>query len=138
MRLTSRKVLVVGMLILAGAAVGCEKTVEMTFVNVTSQSLRVELTAPGHGMRQVGVVGPTGGSLTYKLKFDEDFLPATCAWRAGSQSAEFTVTDKTDSKSVIYIKRGGYIGPVRKGTEVQIEQEIEVQEVPVRQEEVVE
>lgn len=138
MMLTMRKVLLVWILILAGAVVGCDKTVEMTFVNATSQSLRVELSVPGQGLRQIGVVGPAGGSLTYKVKIDKELLPATCAWRAGSQSAEFTVTEQTEKDRFIYLKSGGYIGPVGKDTEVQIEQEIQVEEVPVRQEEVVE
>jgi hypothetical protein len=125
-------------LIFGGAIVGCDKKVKLTFVNTTSQTLGIDLTAPGEGTRYLGVVGPVGGKLTHNLKIDKELLPATCSWRAGGQSDQFTVTKETKKKLYLYIEPTGHVGPVDEHTEIEKTREVEIERIPIYQEEVIE
>lgn len=130
---------VIGILLLSAVALaGCDKEVKLSFVNTTSQSRDLQLTVPGHGTSYLGVLGPTGGRITHKLKINEDYLPATCSWEAGGRSGSFTINTESKSKLLIAIDPTGNIGPIDKGTTVHKADKIEVEEVVIEQDTVVE
>ena len=133
-----RKILFGTLLAVAVASAGCEKEVKVTFLNTTSHSRDLELVAPGHGTILLGTIGATGGQVTYKLKIDEDYLPATCTYQAGDRSGSFTITKESEGKMRIIFDPTGDIGPIDTKTEVHKTDKIEVQEVIVEQETVVE
>jgi len=136
MKATAR-VLGIGLLLTA-VLVGCDKKVQLTFVNTTSNSLDVELTVPTEGVRDVGVAGPMGGKVRYDLKVNKDDLPVTCSWRAGGQGDTFTIDEGTKKELFVYIRANGSIGPVDKNAEIKEHRQIEIKDMPIRQEEVVE
>ena len=128
---------VVCMLAVAVLAAGCDKKVKLTFVNTTPQSLNVELNVPTEGPIPVGTVYPTGGKLVYNLKINKDDLPVDCQWRAGDQSGNFPIDNKTRSPLYIYIGTGDSIGPVDKNAEINKKTQTEIKDMPVEQYEVV-
>ena len=121
----------------AACLAGCDKKVSLTFVNLTSESLDVRLNSPAFGPERVGVV-PAAGKLTHKLKFQQDDLPATCAWSAGQYHDQFTVNKKTPDQLWIDIRPMG--GPrVRdKHTTVNEKTKVETGPVIIHQDTVVE
>jgi hypothetical protein len=132
MRFTSAK----WFLCVAGLAiVGCGKSVDLTFVNMTSQQRDVVLTSPG-GTTDVGTLAGKGSRLHVKLKLDNGDLPADVAWAAGDQNGHFTVSKKTADKLMIPV--GSNVGPIDKNTEVKETKVKEIKDRPVEQHEVVE
>jgi len=120
------------------AIVGCDKEVKLSFINTTSQTRDVRLTAPGQGMAFLGPLPGTGGRLTHKLKIDEDYLPARCSWQAGDRSDEFVITKDSKDKLSIIIDPTGNIGPIDKRTTVDKVDDINIEDIIVDQQMVVE
>lgn len=85
---------------------GCEKKVNLTFVNASDQSLDLVLTSPDQGTEHLGVLTPTGGKLKHTLKIDPDLLPAICTWQAGDASKQFTITKHTPAELWIDVPEG--------------------------------
>ncbi|MHC4294080.1 MAG: hypothetical protein ACYSTL_00675 [Planctomycetota bacterium] len=133
-----RSVFVAVLPLIAIILIGCDKEVKLTFINTTSASRDLELTVPGEGIEYLGVLGATGGRVTYKLKIDEDYLPVTCTWEAGNRSDQFTITKESKDKMLIAIDPTGNIGPIDKRTDVRKAEEKEVKELIIEQHEVVE
>ena len=134
----ARVVATVAMVSAAALLGGCKQEFKLTFVNTTSQTLNVELSVPSQGVYDLGYAGAGGGRLTHKLKIEKDELPATCYWRAGSQSSAFTLSEDMDKQQTIYIEPGGHTGPIDKNTEVQKETHIEIEGIELEPQEVVE
>lgn len=116
-----------------GLAVGCDKKVQLTFVNGTNEQLDVQLNLPTEGSVPVGMAGPSGGRAHYDVKIPKDELPANCSWQAGSYGGQFTISEKSDKKLFIFIDRGGNVGPVNEKTEVQRENHTEVKDQVIDQ-----
>ena len=120
------------------ALVGCDKTVMLTWTNVTAQARDVELASPAAPRGVVGTVPGDGGKLRHKLTLDEEDLPATVVWSAGDQSGQFTINKNTPDKLWIDIKPGGPGAPRDEKTKVKAERNVEIKNVPVHQDTVVE
>lgn len=116
---------------------GCDKKVNLTFVNATQEIRDVELTVPGEGRVFVGTASGQGGRVSRKVKLDKDSLPATLAWQAGDLDGRFTVDKRTEDKLMIPIDRFN-VGPIDKNTEVEIKETVEIKDRKVRQGTVVE
>ncbi len=92
------KIVMLGVLVCLVVLAGCEKKVQLTFVNTTDQPVNLQLSSPDMGTEMLGTLPPTGGKLKHDLKIAEDELPATCTWRAGELSGQFTVNKKSPDK----------------------------------------
>jgi hypothetical protein len=94
-------------LVVLGAALlgGCGKTVELSFLNLTSDSINVYVTTPQQGRQFVGIVAPMG-RLSHTIMVPEDKLPANCVWQTGSVSQSFTVTRETGDQEVKILPGG--------------------------------
>lgn len=131
--------LAVGILVCGAAAViGCDKQVKVTFTNVTSEPLAVEMAEGSRPMWPIGTVAPDGGRLATKLKVDPDELPLTCSYRAGKHAGSFTITKKTPGELWVDFRTLGEPRVRDKKTEVKEDTRIDVKPLPVRREEVVE
>lgn len=84
---------------------GCGKTVDVSFLNLTDDTLNVYVTTPSQGRQSVGLVPPLG-RLSHTLMVPEDSLPATCTWQVGSVSQSFTVTKQTGEQEVTILPTG--------------------------------
>lgn len=104
--MTMRTMALLGLLVVVGMLAGCNKTVEMTFVNATDKSLDVQLSTPNEGTESVGMVSPLGGKLDTKVKIPNDDLPANCGWKAGEFSGQFTVTKNSPDRLWIDLPSG--------------------------------
>lgn len=105
--------------VLAGLTlVGCDKKVELTFINATPQTRDIQVTAP-EGTFMAGTAGGQGGRVHTTLKLKKDELPATIIWQAGDIGSRFTIDSKTKDKLAVPIEAGRQIGPIDKNTEVQ-------------------
>jgi hypothetical protein len=118
--------------------VGCQKEVKLSFINTTSQSRELELSAPGHGTMYLGRIGATGGRITHKLKIDEDYLPARCSWRAGDRADAFVINKESRSDLRIMIDPTGNIGPIDNRTSIEKKERTQADNIIIRQEMVVE
>ena len=98
----------IGVLLCASWLAGCDKDVELTFVNLTGESLDVHLTGSGAGREYLGVVAPMG-RLRHKLEIDKDDLPTTCTWSAGPHRGRFPVTKDTQEELRIEISPLGEV-----------------------------
>ncbi len=92
----------IGVFLCASWLAGCDKEVELTFVNLTGESLDVHLTGSAAGREYLGVVAPMG-RLRHELEIDEDELPTTCTWSAGPHRGRFPVTEDTQEELRIEI-----------------------------------
>jgi hypothetical protein len=126
--------------LLAGVCclLGCDKEVDLTFVNLTSDSLGVAVAVPREGRQHLGIVLPHGGKLRHELEFDKDDLPVTCWYMVGQQQGQFTVTRKSPKELWIDIRPLGAPRVRDKHTTVNEEVQVDIKPLPVRQEEVVE
>jgi hypothetical protein len=107
----------IGAVLCASCLLGCDKQVELTFVNLTGDSLDVHLTSPEEGREYLGVIAPMG-KLRHGLEIDKDDLPATVTWSAGPHRGRFPVTEETQEELWIEISplgepRGTAEGPGR-------------------------
>ena len=102
-----RRVVISALALCGLAAVGCDKSVDLTFVNRTHEPLDVHLTAPEAEREYLGVLSPMG-EMTHEAKIDKGELPADCAWSAGPYNGRFAVDENTDEEMRIEIgPRGG-------------------------------
>ena len=134
---SGRRTTVAALLLAIALLAGCDKEVKLTFINTTAETRDLYLTAPSHGTRYLGVLPATGGKLKYKLKIDEDLLPATCSWEAGNRSDSFTVNKESEGKMTIAIDPTGNI-TIDKKTTVHRTDDVTVEDIIVEQKEVVE
>ena len=117
---------------------GCEKTIEVTFVNTTRNTIQVEMEVPAQGIYEYGVAGSMGGRVAFEITVPEDELPTAIRWDTGEASGAFNMNKRTDDRLFIYIKQDGeFIGPVNENTRVNITSETEVQQIRVDQHEAV-
>jgi len=93
--------------VVAAAALlgGCGKTVSLSFLNLTDDTLNVYVTTPNEGRRSIGLVPPLG-RIEHTIIIPDDRLPATCAWQVGSVSRAFTVTKETGDQEVKVLPTG--------------------------------
>ena len=127
------KVLGLAVLLCAMTAVGCQKRVELIFVNNTPNVLDVKVTTPGEGTENAGQVGGHGSQLPYTVRINVDDLPASCTAAVGLVSKTFTVNQDTKDKLWFYYTKKGLAGPVDKDTtfvDVQQTGEITVKKPP--------
>lgn len=128
MKAASGTVLVVLALCVMGAT-GCQKKLDLTFVNHTGRVLAVKVTTPDAGTMQAGSVGPSGSKLRYSVRIPAEDLPATCTCAVGIASKTFTVTEDTKQKLWFHYTEKGLAGPMDKDTpfvDVTKEREIKV------------
>jgi hypothetical protein len=104
--ITMRTMALLGLLVVVGLLAGCNKSVELIFVNATDKSMDVQLTTPNEGTESVGMIPPLGGKLNTKVKIPNDDLPANCAWKAGDFNGLFTITKESPDKLWIDIPSG--------------------------------
>ncbi|MGB2821909.1 MAG: hypothetical protein WBF17_13075 [Phycisphaerae bacterium] len=105
----------IGVFLCASCLAGCDKEVELTFVNLTGDSLDVHLTSPREGRQYLGVIAPMG-KLDHELEVDKDELPTTCTWSAGPYRGRFPVTKDTQEELRIEISPVGESRTRDKGT----------------------
>jgi len=106
----------IGALLCASCLLGCDKRVELTFVNLTDDSLDVHVTRPGEGREYLGVIAPMG-KLRHEVEIGEDDLPATVTWSAGTHRGRFPVTKETQEELWIEIRPLGEPGAPRGAAE---------------------
>ena len=84
--------------VLAAATTGCQKKkVELVFNNLTPTTRTVELSQGStQNFYPIGPIAPQG-KLRYLIEVEKKYLPLVCAWRAGEQGQEFTVTEQMRS-----------------------------------------
>lgn len=122
----------------AMAAVGCDKEMKVTFVNVTDQSLPVELKVANSPFWPIGTVSADGGKLRHKFTVESDDLPATCVYNAGGKSGSFVVSKDSPSELWIDIGLKGDTRVRDKKAVVHEKRDVEVKKLPIGQQEVVE
>lgn len=108
--------LLVAAVLCAVAAAGCQKKLDLTFVNHTGSVLPVKVTTPDAGTMQAGSVGPSGSRLRYSVRIRTEDLPATCTCTVGVASKTFTVTEDTKQKLWFHYTEKGLAGPMDKDT----------------------
>ena len=91
----------------AVSLVGCDKEFELTFVNLTPETLDLHVAVPGEGWEHVGPVEASGGKREHEVEIDDDLLPATCRYQAGPHRGRFTLTKDMAEKQWIDIRRTG-------------------------------
>ena len=83
------------------ATAGCDKKVDITFVNASDKVLEVNLNGPAkEGTGMLGALDGRGSKIKTKLKIDKSDLPAQYVWSAGRYRGRFTITKKTKNKWV--------------------------------------
>ncbi len=90
---------------------GCDKEVELTFVNRTDQALDVRVSTPDEGHEHVGRLDPRG-RLEHEIEIDDDELPARCSWTAGPYGGDFLVTEESDEEIWLEIFPAAVDSPV--------------------------
>ena len=90
-------------LVAAVFLVGCDKDIDITFVNLTARTLEVRLSTPKEAGKRVGVLRPRT-QRKVEIEIDKDDLPAECAWRAGSHEGRFRVWEDSPKKMRIEIR----------------------------------
>lgn len=87
------------------AGVGCQQDYNVTFVNSTQRDMTATLTGPG----DIDPSPPTlpvarqGGQAQFKLKVDDDDLPANYTWTADGRRGTLVLTEDSRSDQVINI-----------------------------------
>ncbi len=121
---------VLAVLILTAVA-GCDKKVKITFTNITSSPVEVQLNGPGEGTGLLGSMGPTGGRVRTELKVSKSILPAYYTWNAGPWSGGFSISKKTPKE--LWIDVGTSRGARDKHTEI-LEHKEEVRTITTQEE----
>jgi hypothetical protein len=81
---------------------GCDKKVDVTFVNTSSQDLEVEWAEEGIVPIFLGTA-PAGGKMKHTVKEDKDFLPTVYHWSAGDGTYSGKVVIKEDSPDKLWV-----------------------------------
>ncbi len=112
-----------------GAAMlaGCEKKLELTFVNATHEERNVELTVPGEGPEMLGTLGGMGSKLYTKVHVPQSALPTTLSWQAGDIHGVIPVSKNTSEKLLIPVDRNG-TGPIDNSTDIRHQQKSQTHE----------
>lgn len=84
---------------------GCAKSVSLSFLNLTEDTLNVYVTTPNEGRRSFGLVPPLG-RVEHTVYLPNDSLPAACTWQVGTVSRGFTVTKETGDQEVTILPTG--------------------------------
>ena len=108
------KVFAMVLLLCVMAAVGCQKRIELTFVNHTDTPHEVKVTTPERGTATVGSVGADGGQLHHTIRINNDDLPAQCSVRVGLLSKTFEVNQDMKDKQWFHRDDKGLAGPMDK------------------------
>ena len=95
---------------------GCSKTFEISLTNTSSSGKELEIHDP-NGFRHLGMLEP-GQRRMYKLKVDQDDLPAACTLTAGNLKKDFSLDKNARTEQNIYIEDDKIIGPLDKKMEV--------------------
>ena len=95
---------------------GCAKKVTITFTNVTSKQLDVQLVGPGDGTGVIGTLNGLGSRVRTKLEVPRDRLPAQYVWTAGPYTQRFTIARKSPKK--LWFDVGTERGPRDENTEI--------------------
>jgi hypothetical protein len=91
---------------------GCEKKVQMTFVNHTDSPRTIQVSTPDETMT-LGQVSP-GGQLSHKVAIKTDDLPAQVNISADGASTNCMVTHHTPKAWWFHIEPSGVAGPYGK------------------------
>ena len=105
--------------------VGCDKKMQLTFVNATPEARPVEMTVPGDGTMFVGTMGGMGSRVRKTIKINKDELPAEIEWTAGDVGGRFTVDKHTEDKLTIPVDSKHNLGPIDKNTEIETKDQSE-------------
>ncbi len=105
------------------AMVGCDKTVTITFTNVTDKPADLVLERPDGPDRDIYL--RPGGQTECKLKVAEDELPAQCAVNLDRKAYPFEIDKKTPDKLWIDVTDEGIQGPRDKYTQIKRKREVE-------------
>ncbi len=100
----------------AAGLTGCSKTVEVTFTNIASTPVEVQLNGPGEGTGLLGSMGAGGGRIFAEVKVSKSSLPAHYAWNAGPFTGGFVISKKSPKK--LWIDVGSGRGARDKHTEI--------------------
>jgi hypothetical protein len=101
----------VSLVLLAGLAVGCDKTVKITFTNQTPQPRNVQLTTP-YGPIPVGTIAP-GHPAKAVVKIRQADLPTQLIWQAGELSGTILVTKHSQGNYNVKIVQAGQFVPAQ-------------------------
>ena len=106
--------LMIAAVMLASAATGCSKKVELTVVNHTDVARTVQLTTPDQTLT-LGTVGPSNGQLTGTMSVKVSDLPAQVRVAVGSAATNATVTEDSPRKWWFHVTSSGEMaGPYGK------------------------
>lgn len=86
---------------------GCSKrTVKVVFVNLTDETLDVDLRGPGEGTGVVGTLTGRNSRVQAILEIDKSELPATYTWSAGDfANGSFPVTPKGSEQIYVNVRQ---------------------------------
>ena len=95
---------------------GCDKTFKISLTNTSSSGKVLEIRDP-NGYRHLGMLEPGQRSM-YKLKVDQDDLPAACTLTAGNLKKDFSLDKNARTEQYIYIEDNAIVGPLDENKEV--------------------
>ncbi|MFP4435278.1 MAG: hypothetical protein ACOCWV_05925 [Planctomycetota bacterium] len=97
--MNGKRFALVALLTSAAVVVGCDKKVEVTFVNTSSQDLEIEWAEQGIAGMPLGTVH-AGSKMKHTVKEDKDMLPTWFQWSAGDgqYSGKVSITEDTPGK----------------------------------------
>ncbi|KPK79300.1 MAG: hypothetical protein AMJ81_13470 [Phycisphaerae bacterium SM23_33] len=93
---------------------GCQKQLELTFVNHTNSVVPVRVSTPQTGTMEAGSLGPSGSKLHCTIRIEMEDLPALCTCTVGVGFKTFTVTKDTKGKLWFHYTKEGLAGPTDK------------------------
>jgi hypothetical protein len=99
-------------------SIGCDKKVEITFVNQTAEPLEIRLSGPGKGTGILGTVAPEGGTARTRIKVKKELLPAIYHYQAGEHEGRIGVNRHTKGKLWVILPGGLTVVPVEPEGEV--------------------
>jgi len=98
------------------ALAGCDKKVTITFTNVTSKQLDVQLIGPGDGTGVIGTLRGLGSRVSTDIEVPKNQLPAPYVWTAGPYTQRFSLTRKSPKN--LWFDVGTRRGPRDEKTEI--------------------
>ena len=98
------------------AFTGCDKKVTITFTNITSKQLDVQLIGPGDGTGVIGTLRGVGSRVRTEVEVPKNQLPAPYVWTAGPYTQRFSLTRKSPEK--LWFDVGTKRGPRDENTEI--------------------
>jgi len=74
---------------------GCDKQVNVTFVNYTRRPLPLEVRQPGRDQEFVGLIPARRGAVRARVSARRELLPAQVRWVAGGRKGTFALREDT-------------------------------------------